>query len=83
MVLLSSDGYCGSVRSYNQHFAVIFVTFQDIRHTSYFLNSFFEYQTVPVLLETEEGNVTVFTAIPTSLRLHPTYSKVTPSDLVK
>ena len=26
LVLLSFDGYCGSVRSYNQHFAVIIVT---------------------------------------------------------
>ena len=36
LVLLSSDGYCSSVRSYNQHFAVIIVTFQDMKNTFFF-----------------------------------------------
>ena len=77
LVLLSFNGYCGSVRSYNQHFAVIISTLLDIKHNTHFLSSFFEYKTVPVILETEEGNLTVYTALPTNLRLHPTYSKVT------
>ena len=38
LVLLSFDGYCGSVRSYNQHFAVIIVTLS--RHETQ--NSFWE-----------------------------------------
>ena len=50
-----------------------------MKHKTHFWISFFEYKTVPVVLETEEGNMTVFTALPTSLRLHPTYSKVTTS----
>ena len=37
---------------------------------------FFEYKTVSVILETVNGNLTVYTALPTDVRLHPTYSKV-------
>ena len=37
---------------------------------------FFEYKTVSVVLETVNGNLTVYTALPTDVRLHPTYSKV-------
>ena len=36
LVLLSSDGYCSSVRSYNQHFAVIIFTFQDMKKKNTF-----------------------------------------------
>ena len=79
-LLLSSDVCCGSVLGYNQHFTVIIVTsliIYDILYEAYILSSFFEYKTVPLVLDTEEGNMTVFTALPTDLRLHPTYSKVT------
>ena len=46
-------------------------------HFNSFFDRFFEYKTVSVVLETLSGdNVTVYTALPTSVRLHPTYSKV-------
>ena len=37
---------------------------------------FFEYQAEPITYQTPSGNLTAFVALPTNLRLHPTYSKV-------
>ena len=43
---------------------------------------FFEYQAEPITYQTPSGNLTAFVALPTNLRLHPTYSKVSSATLL-
>ena len=44
---------------------------------------FFEYQAEPITYQTPSGNLSAFVALPTTLRLHPTYSKVSSFSLLQ